>query len=229
MVKKIAILQSNYIPWKGYFDIINQVDEFIFHDDLQYTKGDWRNRNQIITNNGLEWLTIPCGTSEKRLISEVKLNDAHWQKKHWHKIKENYKKAPFFHYYESFFSDFYLTQVWTNLSELNQNMIISISKDILGIDTAFKDSRDYHLKLTKSDRVLELASKANADIYLSGPSAKAYLDEDSFLRKGILVEWMDYCNYPEYSQFNSPFTHQVSVLDLIFHCGPKSIEFITNM
>ena len=89
MEKKVAISQSNYIPWKGYFDLINMADEFIFHDDLQYTKNDWRNRNKIKTKNGLQWLTIPCGSSEDRLICEVNLLDSKWQKAHWNQIVTN--------------------------------------------------------------------------------------------------------------------------------------------
>jgi hypothetical protein len=226
MSKKVAILQSNYIPWKGYFDIISQVDEFVFHDDLQYTKGDWRNRNQIITSKGKEWLTIPCGTSEKRLICEVFLADHAWQKKHWQKIKDSYKKAHYFERYEDLFSEIYLARQWTNLSELNQYMIQLIAKDILGLDTVFDDSRKYNLQQAKSDRVLELVKKLGADIYLSGPAAKAYLDEEAFRQEGISVEWMAYSDYPVYPQFSSEFSHHVSVLDLIFHCGPDSKNYI---
>ncbi|MFC2451055.1 MAG: WbqC family protein, partial [Flavobacteriaceae bacterium] len=101
MKNKVAILQSNYIPWKGYFDIIRSVDLFIFHDDLQYTKGDWRNRNKIKTPNGIKWLTIPCGTNEKRLICEVEITDHSWQKQHWNLIQMSYKKSEYFSVYKS--------------------------------------------------------------------------------------------------------------------------------
>ena len=136
-MKKIAILQSNYIPWKGYFDIIAKVDLFIFHDDLQYTKGDWRNRNKIKTEKGTEWLTIPCGSSEKRLICDVQLNDSSWQKDHWNKIVTNYRKAPFFNKYKSLLEYFYLDKKWDNLSNFNQCFIKTISSDIFGFKTIF--------------------------------------------------------------------------------------------
>ena len=97
-MKKIAISQSNYIPWKGYFDLINSVDEFILYDDMQYTKRDWRNRNKIKTPQGLQWLTIPVHTKAKyyQKISEVMISDKDWATEHWQKIKQNYFKAKFF-------------------------------------------------------------------------------------------------------------------------------------
>src|SRR5687767_735619 len=105
MGKRVAVLQSNYIPWKGYFDIIHDVDVFIFHDDLQYTKQDWRNRNRIKTPKGAEWLTIPVGTSEDRLICEVEIPESNWAEKHWRMIQQNYSKAPYFTLYKQFLED----------------------------------------------------------------------------------------------------------------------------
>ena len=228
MQKKIAILQSNYIPWKGYFDIINMVDMFIFHDDLQYTKGDWRNRNKIKTDKGTEWLTIPCGTSEKRLICEVTLNDSLWQKQHWNKIQLFYKKSPYFSFYKSFFEEIYLNRKWTNLSELNQHMIIKISREIFNIKTVFEDSRNFGLKKRKAERVLELLKKAKATHYLRGPSAQNYFDSDFLLKHGISIEWMDYNGYPEYNQLYPPFEHHVSILDLIFNEGENAVNFMKS-
>src|ERR1700681_1938553 len=102
MGKRVAILQSNYIPWKGYFDIIHDVDLFVFYDDVQYTKNDWRNRNKIKTPQGTQWITIPVGTNEHRLICEVEIRDTSWQKKHWKMLQQNYAKAPYFHVFEPF-------------------------------------------------------------------------------------------------------------------------------
>ena len=225
-MKKIAILQSNYIPWKGYFDIIAKVDLFIFHDDLQYTKGDWRNRNKIKTAKGTEWISIPCGSSEKRLICDVKLNDSSWQKEHWNKIVLNYQKAPFFDKYKSLLEYFYLDEKWDNLSDFNQCFIKTISTDVFGFKTVFEDSRKYQLKLTKGERVIELLKKAEADYYLSGPSAKNYIAENDFLDNGILIEWMDYSGYKEYKQLYGNFIHEVTVLDLLFNEGDDAIKFL---
>lgn len=227
-MKKVAILQSNYIPWKGVFDMINKVDLFIFHDDLQYTKNDWRNRNKIITNKGLEWLTIPVGSSEKRLINEVVINDASWQKKHFDKIVLNYKHSKYFDDYYWLIEDFYIKNKWSSLSELNQYIIKKISKEILNIDTRFDRSENYNLELKKSDRVLELLKKAGADYYLSGPAAKNYLNEEEFKKNNIILEYMKY-DYPEYEQLNGQFvSHNVTILDLIFNCGENSYKYIWN-
>lgn len=226
MNKKVAILQSNYIPWKGYFDIIASVDEFIFHDDLQYTKNDWRNRNKIKTDKGIIWLTIPCGTDTHRLICEVQLNDSSWQKKHWSIIQQYYGKAPFFKEYKEFFKEFYIGQIHKNLSDMNQNLIKKISKEILGINTTFKDSREYCLTKSKGDRVLELLNKTQATYYLSGPAAKDYIDESLFKKANIELAWMDYSGYREYNQLYPPFEHGVSIIDLIFNTGEDARKYM---
>src|SRR4051812_22240537 len=108
-MKKVAILQSNYIPWKGYFDLINMVDEFIIYDDVQYTKNDWRNRNKIKTPNGLLWLTIPTRQlSLSQKIIDTQIADNHWNKKHLSTIKQFYSKAPFYKLYQSFIEELYM-------------------------------------------------------------------------------------------------------------------------
>jgi hypothetical protein len=227
-MKKVAILQSNYIPWKGYFDMINMVDLFIFHDDLQYTHGDWRNRNLIKTSSGVKWLTIPCGTSEKRLIHEVELNTSFWQKDHWNLILQSYRKAKYFKTYRTFFEEIYLGTEWKNLSTLNQYLIKNISKEILGINhVEFDDSRNYNLVERKADRVKELLLKSKAETYLSGPAAKAYLPEN-FMENNIDLKWMDYSGYPEYNQQYPPFVHNVSIIDLIFNEGENSLKYMKS-
>jgi hypothetical protein len=223
---RVGILQSNYIPWKGYFDIIGSVDLFIFHDDLQYTKGDWRNRNKIKTSRGAEWITVPCGASERRLICDVELSDASWQEQHWRLIKINYSKTPYFKLYAGFFEAFYLGQAWANLSDMNQAIIKSISSEILGIKTKFADSRVYELESSKGARVIELLKKVDATKYLSGPAAKSYLLESTFSDAGINLEWMNYGGYPEYPQLFPPFDHSVSIIDLLFNAGPEALSFM---
>ena len=225
-MKRVAILQSNYIPWKGYFDIIGMVDLFIFHDDLQYTKNDWRNRNKIKTPNGVQWLTIPCGTSENRLICDVTMKDYSWQRKHWSVISQNYRKAPFFEHYKSLYEEFFLSRQWDYLSKLNQYIIMKISKEVFGFDTEFGDSREYNLTKVKEERVIELLTKAKADVYLSGPSAKNYISEQVFNDNNIQIEWMDYSGYPKYPQQYGEFVHGVTVLDLIFNVGANAIDNI---
>ena len=225
---RVAILQSNYMPWKGYFDIIGSVDLFVFHDDLQYTKGDWRNRNKIKTPKGAEWLTVPCGTSEHRLICDVELTNSDWQRKHWSLIQTHYLKAPCFKQYSPFFEEIYLGRKWANLSDMNQYIIKAISTELLGIKVQFDDSRAYDLKTAKGDRVIELLKKVGATTYLSGPAAKSYLDESAFAAEGIDLEWMNYAGYPEYPQLNPPFDHAVSMIDLLFNTGSYANSFMLS-
>lgn len=225
-MKKVAIIQSNYIPWKGYFDIIHDVDQFVFYDDVQYTKNDWRNRNKIKSQNGLNWLTIPIGSHNEKLIYEVEVKDSSWTKKHWETLKQSYSKAPYFNKYENFFTNFYLGCKWTNLSELNQYLIKTISKEFLGIDTDFRDSREFHPAGFKLNRLIDILLKVGADLYISGPTAKSYINEDRFKEVGIKLVYKDYSGYPEYSQQFPPFEHAVSILDVLFNCGPQTPDYI---
>lgn len=225
-MKKVAVLQSNYLPWKGYFDIINDVDLFVFYDDVQFTKNDWRNRNKIKTQGGDSWLTVPTGTSLDRLVCEVELKDHRWQKKHWKSICQNYSKAQYFDAYRDFFENIFLHSHWDNLSDLNQYLIKEISSRFLGTRTEFADSRAFSAKGGKLDRLLNLLKQVQAGSYLSGPAAKSYLDESSFAAAGIELKYMSYEGYPEYFQFHPPFKHQVSIVDLLFHVGPNASDYI---
>lgn len=224
--KKVAILQSSYIPWKGYFDIINSVDEFIWYDDVQYTKNDWRNRNKIKTVNGMQWLTVPCGGKGSHLINEVELSNKTWQKKHWASITQAYSKTPYFNKYYDFFEELYLGKKWHNLSQMNQSFIEKICKEILGITTHFINSTDYETEGRKQERLIDLLTQVGATCYLSGPAAKNYIDETAFSEQGINVEWMDYQGYPEYSQRFPPFEHAVSIIDLIANTGGNATKYM---
>jgi hypothetical protein len=225
-MKKVAVIQSNYIPWKGYFDIINDVDLFIFYDDVQYTNRDWRNRNIIKTFDGLHWLTIPVGSQKQKLIYEVEPVNNHWAKEHWKTIRHFYAKAPYFDLYRDFFESFYTETRWDNLSTLNQYLIKTISFDFLAIKTEFKDSREYCLSGTKQDRLIDLLQQVGATLYLSGPSAKDYINEQVFIDTGIDLVYKDYSGYPEYPQLVNEFEHKVSIIDLLFNCGPEASDYI---
>jgi hypothetical protein len=225
-MKRVAILQSNYIPWKGYFDIIHFVDEFIWYDDVQYTKNDWRNRNKIITANGAQWLTVPCSGKGGLLINQVELKDPKWQEKHWKTLTNAYSKAPFFSQFREFFKELYLGCRWEMLYLMNRAFVERISHEILGIKTIFGDSTDYDVQGKKQGKLLGIIEKAGADTYLSGPAAKNYIDEDEFHRQNISLEWMDYSGYPEYPQIYGEFTHSVTILDLLFNVGDETPWYI---
>lgn len=228
-MKKVAILQSNYIPWKGYFDLINRVDEFVLYDDMQYTRRDWRNRNKIKTQNGTAWLTIPVEVKGKysQIIRDTKISEKNWNTKHWKTILQAYSKAAYFKEYKDFFEDAYLNATEMYLSEVNMRLITAVNQ-ILGISTPIKWSHDFDLVEGKTERLLGLCKSLEATTYISGPAAKDYLDESIFLRDGISVEWMDYSGYPEYTQLFPPFEHGVTVLDLIFNEGPSAINFMKS-
>lgn len=222
---RVAVLQSNYIPWKGYFDIIHRVDVFVFYDDVQYTKNDWRNRNQIKTANGPVWLTIPTGANLEQRICDVPIRQHQWQKKHWRTLEQSYARSKYFDLYRPMLQPFFLDRQWTNLSEANRFLIEAISRH-LGINVQFLDSRDFRLEGTKQSRLLQLLRCVGTSHYVSGPSARSYLNESDFKKEGIVLEYMDYSSYPEYPQLHPPFTHRVSVLDLLFNVGPQSARYI---
>jgi WbqC-like protein family len=224
--QRVAILQSNYLPWKGYFDLIHDVDLFVFYDDVQYTKNDWRNRNKIKTPNGPMWLTVPTGTALDRLVCDVRLNDAHWAQKHWKSLQQFYSAAPHFKRYQAFFEQVYLGTRWESLSELNQYLIKAISRDHLGIQTRFADSRAYPTPGRKLDRLMELLAQLDAKTYVSGPAAKSYIDAVRFEQAGIELVYKSYEGYPQYEQRYPPFEHSVSIVDLLFNTGPEASSYV---
>lgn len=227
--KRVAILQSNYIPWKGYFDMINTVDEFVLYDDVQYTRRDWRNRNLIKSVNGPLWLTIPVEVKGKYLqnINETRISEKNWPGKHWKSIAYSYSKVKYYKEYKDLFEELYNTTNEDLLSEVNFKFIKAICK-LLNIDTKISWSSDYELVGDKSERLLNICKQAGATEYLSGPAAKVYLDEQLFNKENIKVSWADYSNYPEYNQSFPPFEHSVSILDLIFNEGENSSKFMKS-
>lgn len=228
-MKKVAVLQSNYIPWKGYFDLINSVDEFVIYDDMQYTRRDWRNRNKIKTPDGLKWLSIPVEVKGKyfQKINETMVSDRNWAITHWRTIGQSYSRAKFFKDYKQFFEDFYTKTQEDNLSLINSQLIELVSS-ILGIKTKISWSSSYELLEGKTEKLLGICQQVGADVYLSGPSAKEYLDESLAERMGIKIEWMNYTDYPEYQQLYPPFEHSVTILDLIFNEGPNATNFMKS-
>jgi hypothetical protein len=223
----VAVIQSNYLPWKGYFDILHDADVFIFYDDVQYTTEDWRNRNRIKAHTGPQWLTIPIGADARRqLIHEVALPAGKWAVNHWKTLQQYYGKAPHFKRYAEFFQHVYLERRWTHLAELNQFLIAHIAREFLGIRTQFRDSRDFAPEGARGDRLLDLLKKAGATRYISGPSAQAYIAPASFEAAGIDLRYKSYAGYPVYPQAFPPFAHDVSIIDLLFHVGPEAPYYI---
>ena len=222
-----AILQSNYIPWRGYFDLINDVDLFVFYDEVKYTKSDWRNRNIIYTKDGLKWLTLSCGRDFKLKINEVKISvDKNWQEEHYKNICDTYSGTPYFHKIVPFLEHVYIDSNWEYLSDLNQFIIRHIAREILGINTTFANSMDYFSTGQKNEKLLSLIRSTGATHYLSGPTAKDYLDETAFNNEGITVHWKDYSGYPSYRQTREPFEGGVSIIDLLANTGDDAPYYI---
>ena len=180
--KRVAIVQSNYIPWKGYFDLIRRVDEFVLFDDAQFTRRDWRNRNRIKTARGLEWLTIPVEIKGKyhQAVEDTRISDPSWHRKHWMSLYHAYSKSPCFSQYAPRIEEVYQQASDDYLSRVNLRFIRAVC-GILGIDTTITWSTDYEATGRKSERLVSLCTQAGATEYLSGPSARTYLDEDDIL------------------------------------------------
>jgi len=226
-MKKIAILQSNYIPWKGYFDVIAAVDEFILYDDMQYTKRDWRNRNLIKTPQGLQWLTVPVRVKGRydQTIRETEIDGTDWAQAHWKALIRNYPRAQHFDEIAKRFEPYYMQREYTHLSALNREFIDAVCA-YLGITTKISNSWDYVLTDGKTERLADLCLQAGGTEYISGPAAKDYIDEHHFAKRGIKLTWFDYSGYAEYPQLWGEFIHGVSILDLLFNCGKDTPRYM---
>lgn len=228
-MRTIAIVQSSYIPWKGYFDLINMSDEFVLLDDVQYTRRDWRNRNRIKTANGPLWLTIPVRVRGRyaQRIDETEVADPRWAEKHWRSLERWYRRSPAFSTHASGIEALYRRPQDGLLSRINEQFIRTICA-LLGITTPITRSEDYEVSGESTERLLAICRRARASRYLSGPRARAYLDVERFESEGISVSWMDYSGYPEYEQAYPPFDHHVSILDLLFNTGADAPRYLKS-
>jgi hypothetical protein len=223
-VKTVAIVQSSYIPWKGFFDLVNRADELVLLDDVQFTRRDWRNRNRIKTPQGLVWLTIPVEVKGRyhQTVRETQVAEPCWSKRHLASLRHSYARAPFFHSYELALEALYADiGAEASLSVINRTAIETICA-LLEIGTTISSSAEFALVDGRTERLVSICRQAEADRYLSGPTARAYLDEARFRREGIDVTYMDYDGYPEYRQLYPPFEHAVSIVDLLVHVGPDA-------
>ena len=219
---RAAIVQSSYIPWKGYFSLIHLADHFILYDDVQYTRQDWRNRNRLRTPLGTQWISIPIVVKGRRFqrVRDAVVSDPRWAARHWSTIRQCYRQAP--HYMEiappleRLYED---CAKETQLSAINGGFIRALAR-MLGIETPLTWSMEYPLEEGRTARLVGLCRQLGADEYLTGPAARAYLDESLFAQAGIRVVWMDYGGYPDYAQLHAPpCIHEVSVIDLLMNLG----------
>jgi len=225
----VVILQPSYIPWRGYFGQIRRADLFIFYDDVQYDKHGWRNRNQIKTAQGKQWLTIPVhskGVTEGIPIKDVRIDwSKPWGKNHLKALTFAYNKTPYFRDYLSLLESFYARRDEC-LADFTIETTILLSRELGITSTRFLRSSDLPgIQGIKTDRLIQILKQVGASHYLSGPSARDYIEQEKFDGAGITLEYMEY-NYPEYPQLYLPFDSYVTILDLLFMTGKDARNYV---
>lgn len=229
-MKRAAILQSNYIPWKGYFDLIHMVDEFILYDDMQYTRRDWRNRNIIRNYSGTQWLSIPVSTKGKYLqkIRETEISTGRWSGEHWKALQCSYARAAHFDEYAPALKELYMECGDEKyLSMVNYKFIRQVC-GWLGIHTKITWSSEYVLEPGRTERLAGICRQAGADEYISGPAAKDYIADSLFEEAGIKLSYIDYSGYPEYAQVHGGYVSNVSIIDMLFNLGSKAVMYMKS-
>jgi hypothetical protein len=225
---RCVIVQPSYIPWRGYFDLIRRADVFVFYDDVQYDARGWRNRNRIKTPEGARWLTIPVAKhgaqTEGIPINAIATVDDGWAVRHRRTLAHAYARAPYFAGYRNMLDRLYAAPA-PLLADFTIRTTIEISTELGLTDTEFLRSSTLPATGRKTERLVSILATLGATRYLSGPSAKAYIDAKAFDEAGIALEWMSY-DYPEYPQLYPPFDPQVSILDLLFMTGRNALRYM---
>lgn len=226
MARTIAILQPGYLPWLGFFEQMYRSDVFVIYDDVQYDKNGWRNRNRIKTASGAQWLTVPVIVKGKPKISEVLIdNTKNWSKKHLQAIKTNYAKAPNFTQCFSLLVEI-LEKKWDRLVDLDVILIKKMA-EILGLKREIVLSSELGITGGRIDRLIKICQYFKADVFYEGAAGKNYINEKDFLDAGIKIEFQDY-QHPIYKQLFGDFIPYLSIIDLLFNEGDKSLEIITK-
>jgi hypothetical protein len=227
-----VILQPSYIPWRGYFDQIRRADLFIFYDDVQYDKHGWRNRNQIKTPHGKQWLTIPvhsAGVTQGIPIKDVRIDwSKPWPQNHLKTLVSAYSRAPYFKQYLPMLEAFYSRRD-DHIADFTVSTTMDLARALGMEHTQFRRSSELPgIVGHKTQRLTQILTAVGATHYISGPSARDYIQVEEFEQAGIRLEFMAY-EYPEYPQMYPPFDPQVSVLDLLFMTGERALEYFGDM
>jgi hypothetical protein len=220
--------QPVYLPWLGLFHKIAISDTFCYFNNVQYQVKDWNNRNKIKTFNGEIWLTVPVLTKGYRdkKIREIEINnETNWRRKHWLSIYLNYKKTPFFSKYAPFLEETYKKE-WRYLTDLNEYML-KWFMETLGIKVNYLKASELRLEGHKSGLVLDMCKKLKANTYVFGTLGKDYADEKDFTKSGVNVYFQDY-HHPVYRQPFGQFSPYMSIIDLLFNEGDKSLEVLMS-
>ena len=220
----VAIHQPQYLPWLGYIDKIDRADVFAILDNVQFKKNEWQNRNRIKSSQGWQWVTVPVLHHHPEKIGDVRINNSvDWRRKHLQSIELNYSRAPHFGKYISFFRDLYLRE-WKSLAVLNQT-IIEFLIETFKIRSRLVQASGSNTREDPNDRLIDLCRSVGADTYLAGEGSKDYLDLDRFEEAKIHVSFQSY-NHPVYPQLYGSFIPGLSVVDLLFNCGPESLSIL---
>ena len=226
-MKSIAIMQPVYLPWLGYFEQIGVTDTFMFLDDVQYTKQDWRNRNRIRSSGGWFWLTVPV--SQLRFdqpISETHIRDDYWKRKHICSLHHNYISAPFYNEILAIIEP-HIYADDPKLITLTMGLIESLA-DYLSIGSTFLRASDVPRATTdRNARIIELCQHAGANCLYTGPAAKAYIDYDLFERNGVDLVFQDY-QHPTYKQMFGGFESHMSIIDLLMNYGKAARDILLS-
>ena len=223
----IAIHQPQYLPWLGYFDKFEKADIFCYLDNVQFKKNEWQNRNRIKSAQGWQWITVPVQYRFPQIINTVEINNAvDWKRKHLQAIITNYSKAPFFKEYIGLFEETY-SKEWEYLSQLNVYLIEKI-REILALNrTQTVLASDLNLSEDPTDRLIDICNTLGGDTYLSGKDGAKYMELERFNERGIKVIFQDF-THPVYSQLFGEFQSNLSIVDLLFNCGPESMKRIST-
>ena len=224
----VAIHQPQYLPWLGYFDKIRRANVFCFLDNVQYKKNDWQNRNRIKTAHGWQWLTVPVHYRYPQKIREVTINNhGKWKNKHLQALISNYSRAHFFKEIADSLKQAY-SENWESISELNIFLIKRLAAALGLGHKLFVKASDFTLSEDSTDRLVDICKKLKADTYLAGQDGVKYMNMDRFEQSGIQVIIQDF-QHPVYPQVFGDFQSHMSVVDLLFNCGAKSLEIIEEM
>jgi len=223
----VAIHQPQFMPWLGYFDKIDKADVFCFLDNVQYKKNEWQNRNRLKTAQGMQWLTVPVRFRFPQMINEVEINNSeNWRRKHLQALHTNYRKAPYFNAYIQVFEDMY-SRDWRYLSDLNIFATTQLMT-ALGLEqTRTVRASELTLSRDPTQRLIDICRVFGGDVYLAGQGGASYMAMEQFEGTGIDVVFQDF-RHPSYEQLYGEFLSHLSSLDLLFCCGPDSLNIIRH-
>ena len=226
--RTVVVLQPGYLPWLGYFAQLHRSDVFVLYDDVQFDRESWRNRNRIKSAQGVHWLTVPVLTKGQNWPTnrEIRINNkVNWRKKHLLSIRQSYAGAPYFSDYAGMFDEIY-SREWELLLDLNLALLNALN-DALRLKREIRLSSDLGIGGKRVERLVAICRSLGATMFYEGAAGRDYIDESQFSKAGIKLEYQDY-RHPVYPQLHGEFVPYLSVVDLLFNCGPKSLEILAQ-